>query len=100
MLALRHSEPIRPVRVRNDQVASFVACVFKFTTCGEMGRVELQNPDFAAYGRACCGDGYHVYTLEEFEAAFAAAPSCGRRASSTLRSPAGLSRTTAPRRTA
>ena len=37
---------------------------------GESGLVEFQNPDFAAYARACGADGYRVETLEEFEDAF------------------------------
>jgi acetolactate synthase I/II/III large subunit len=35
-------------------------------------------PDFAAYAKACGGDGYRVETLEEFERAFAAALAPGR----------------------
>jgi predicted transposase YbfD/YdcC len=36
------------------------------------------RPDFAAYVKACGGDGYRVETLEEFERAFAAALAAGR----------------------
>jgi acetolactate synthase-1/2/3 large subunit len=35
-------------------------------------------PDFAAYAKACGGDGYRVETPEQFERAFAAAVTSGR----------------------
>lgn len=44
----------------------------------ETGLVEFQNPDFAAYARACGADGYRVDTLEDFEEAFRAAIASGR----------------------
>ncbi len=44
----------------------------------ETGLVEFQNPDFAAYARACGADGYRVDTLGEFEDAFRAALVSGR----------------------
>jgi acetolactate synthase-1/2/3 large subunit len=44
----------------------------------ETGLVEFQNPDFAAYARACGADGYRVDTLQEFEHAFGAALASGR----------------------
>ena len=44
----------------------------------ETGLVEFDNPDFAAYARACGADGYRVDTLEDFEEAFAAALASGR----------------------
>lgn len=44
----------------------------------EHALVEFQNPDFAAYARACGADGRRVETLDEFEHAFAAALSSGR----------------------
>src|SRR5262245_49038774 len=52
--------------------------IFQFATFGETGLVEFQNPDFAAYARACGADGYRVDTLEEFTQAFAAALAAGR----------------------
>jgi acetolactate synthase-1/2/3 large subunit len=42
------------------------------------GLVEFENPDFAAYARACGADGYRVETIEQFEAAFATALRSGR----------------------
>jgi acetolactate synthase I/II/III large subunit len=47
--------------------------IFQFATYGETGLVEFENPDFAAYARACGADGYRVESLDEFEEAFAAA---------------------------
>jgi acetolactate synthase I/II/III large subunit len=44
----------------------------------ETGLVDFQNPDFAAYARACGADGYRVDTLEAFEDAFRAALGSGR----------------------
>jgi acetolactate synthase-1/2/3 large subunit len=44
----------------------------------ETGLVEFENPDFAAYARACGADGYRVDTLEDFEEAFRAAIASGR----------------------
>ena len=44
----------------------------------ETGLVEFQNPDFAAYARACGADGYRVDTLGDFEQAFRAALKSGR----------------------
>jgi acetolactate synthase I/II/III large subunit len=44
----------------------------------ETGLVEFENPDFAAYARACGADGYRVDTLGDFEQAFRAALESGR----------------------
>ncbi|MEU8118270.1 thiamine pyrophosphate-binding protein [Spirillospora sp. NPDC049024] len=52
--------------------------IFQIATYGESGLVEFENPDFAAYARACGADGYRVETLEEFEDAFSAALASGR----------------------
>jgi acetolactate synthase I/II/III large subunit len=47
--------------------------IFQFATFFETGLVEFENPDFAAYARACGADGYRVESLDELEEAFAAA---------------------------
>jgi acetolactate synthase I/II/III large subunit len=52
--------------------------IFQFATYGETGLVEFQNPDYAAYARACGAEGYRVDTLDEFKDAFAAALASGR----------------------
>jgi acetolactate synthase-1/2/3 large subunit len=46
--------------------------LYQLGTYGESGLVEFQNPDFAAYAKACGADGYRVERLDEFEDAFAA----------------------------
>ncbi|MFB4280334.1 thiamine pyrophosphate-dependent enzyme [Nonomuraea sp. MTCD27] len=52
--------------------------LYQLSTYLESGLVEFDNPDFAAYARACGADGHRVETLEEFEHAFRAALSSGR----------------------
>ncbi|MFJ8196480.1 thiamine pyrophosphate-binding protein [Streptomyces sp. NPDC096152] len=52
--------------------------LFQLATYRESALVEFQNPDFAAYARACGADGYRVETLDEFEEAFRAALASGR----------------------
>ncbi|MFD0377820.1 thiamine pyrophosphate-binding protein [Streptomyces sp. NPDC127112] len=52
--------------------------LFQLTAYGETALVEFQNPDFAAYARACGADGYCVDTLDAFEQAFRAALASGR----------------------
>ena len=52
--------------------------LYQLSTYGRSALVEFQNPDFAAYARACGADGYAVDTEEEFEQAFAAALASGR----------------------
>jgi acetolactate synthase I/II/III large subunit len=52
--------------------------LYQLVAYHETGLVEFQNPDFAAYARACGADGYRVDTLEQFEDAFRAALGSGR----------------------
>jgi acetolactate synthase I/II/III large subunit len=52
--------------------------LYQIETYHETGLVEFQNPDFAAYARACGADGYRAETLHEFEDAFQAALDSGR----------------------
>ncbi|MFF4764553.1 thiamine pyrophosphate-binding protein [Streptomyces sp. NPDC001292] len=52
--------------------------LFQLYAYGETGLVEFQNPDFAAYARACGAEGYRVETLKEFEDTFRAALTSGR----------------------
>ncbi len=54
--------------------------IYQIATYGESALVEFQNPDFAAYARACGADGYRVENLDEFKEAFAAAIESGRPA--------------------
>ena len=41
--------------------------LYQFTTYGETGLVEFQNPDFVACARACGADGYRVEDCEDFK---------------------------------
>jgi len=52
--------------------------LYQLETYHETGLVEFQNPDFAAYARACGADGYRADTLAEFEDAFQRALDSGR----------------------
>ena len=52
--------------------------LYQLETYHETGLVEFQNPDFAAYARACGADGYRTDTLTEFEDAFQRALGSGR----------------------
>lgn len=52
--------------------------IFQIATYFESGLVEFQNPDFAAYARACGAVGFSVDTLADFETAFTTALASGR----------------------
>ena len=52
--------------------------LYQLSAYGRSALVEFQNPDFAAYARACGADGYTVDTEDEFQQAFAAALASGR----------------------
>lgn len=76
MTAVEHEIPVIWV-IFNDGEFKLIK-LFQLVTYAESGLVEFQNPDFAAYARACGADGYQVETLEEFEEAFRAALASGR----------------------
>jgi acetolactate synthase-1/2/3 large subunit len=76
MTAVEHDIPVIWI-IFDDQEFKLIK-IFQFATYGETGLVEFQNPDFAAYARACGADGYRVETLEEFEDAFRAALAANR----------------------
>jgi acetolactate synthase I/II/III large subunit len=76
MTAVENDIPVIWV-IFNDSEYKLIK-MLQFTTYGETGLVEFQNPDFAAYARACGADGYRVDTLEDFTTAFAAALASGR----------------------
>jgi acetolactate synthase-1/2/3 large subunit len=76
MTAVENNIPVVWV-IFNDNEYKLIK-IFQFATYGETGLVEFQNPDFAAYARACGADGYRVDTLAEFTEAFAAALVSGR----------------------
>jgi len=76
MTAVEHDIPV--IWVIFDDNEFKLIKLYQFSTYGETGLVEFQNPDFAAYARACGADGYRVETLDEFKEAFAAAIAAGR----------------------
>ena len=71
MTAVEYSLPVIWVIFKDGEFK--LIKLYQLSAYLETGLVEFQNPDFAAYARACGADGYSVETLEEFERAFAAA---------------------------
>lgn len=76
MTAVEHEIPVIWI-IFDDQEFKLIK-LYQIAAYGETGLVEFQNPDFAAYARACGADGYRVETLEEFEDAFQNALISGR----------------------
>ncbi len=54
--------------------------LYQLSAYGESGLVEFENPDYAAYAKACGAQGYRVETLDEFEAALTEALALGKPA--------------------
>jgi len=52
--------------------------LFQLEAFHESGLIDFDNPDYAAYARACGAEGHRVETLEEFEVAFDAALASGK----------------------
>ena len=71
MTAVQNDVPVIWVIFNDDEYK--LVKLYQLATYGESGLVDFQNPDFAAYARACGADGYTVETMEEFEDAFRAA---------------------------
>jgi acetolactate synthase-1/2/3 large subunit len=71
MTAVEHRIPVTWI-IFNDGEFKLIKA-YQLLAYGETGLVEFQNPDFAAYARACGASGFRVETLEEFEAAYAEA---------------------------
>src|SRR5215475_7765446 len=76
MTAVQHNLPIVWV-IFNDGEFKLIK-LYQLEAFHESGLVDFQNPDWAAYARACRADGYTVDTLEGFEQAYAAALRSGR----------------------
>jgi len=76
MTAVQNEVPVIWVIFNDDEYK--LVKLYQLATYGESGLVDFQNPDFAAYAKACGADGYTVETLEEFEDAFRAALPSGR----------------------
>jgi acetolactate synthase-1/2/3 large subunit len=75
MTAVENDVPVIWV-IFNDGEYKIVK-LYQIATYGESALVDFQNPDFAAYAKACGADGYRVETLQEFEDAFATALGSG-----------------------
>ena len=71
MTAVEHRIPVIWI-IFNDGEFKLIKA-YQLLAYGETGLAEFQNPDFAAYARACGASGFKVETLEEFEAAYAEA---------------------------
>jgi acetolactate synthase I/II/III large subunit len=76
MTAVQYEIPVIWVIFDDDEFK--LIKLYQLEAYHETGLVEFANPDFATYARACGADGYRVDTLEDFEAAFAAALGSGR----------------------
>ena len=76
MTAVEHNLPV--IWVIFDDAEFKLIKIYQLATYLDTGLVEFQNPDYAAYARACGADGYTLETLEEFEAAFDSALASGR----------------------
>ncbi|MFI0712402.1 thiamine pyrophosphate-binding protein [Streptomyces inhibens] len=76
MTAVQNDVPVIWVIFNDDEYK--LVKLYQVATYGESGLVDFQNPDFAAYAKACGADGHRVETLEEFEAAFETALTSGR----------------------
>lgn len=76
MTAVEHNLPIVWV-IFNDGEFKLIK-LFQLQAFQETALVEFQNPDFAAYARACRADGYTVETIEDFAKAYTAALASGR----------------------
>jgi acetolactate synthase-1/2/3 large subunit len=71
MTAVQHNLPI--VWVIFDDGEFKLIRLYQLEAFHETGLVDFQNPDYAAYARACGADGYRVSTLRGFEKAYATA---------------------------
>jgi acetolactate synthase-1/2/3 large subunit len=71
MTAVEHDLPVIWV-IFDDREFKLIK-IFQLATYHESELVEFQNPDYAAYARACGADGYTVDSLHEFEKAFQSA---------------------------
>jgi acetolactate synthase-1/2/3 large subunit len=78
MTAVEHRIPVVWI-IFNDGEFKLIKA-YQLLAYGETGLVEFQNPDFAAYARACGASGFRVETIEEFEAAYAEALASNRPA--------------------
>lgn len=68
MTAVEHDIPV--IWIIFDDGQFKLIKLYQISEYGQTGLVEFQNPDFAAYARACGANGYLVEDEDQFEAAF------------------------------
>jgi acetolactate synthase I/II/III large subunit len=76
MTAVEHKIPVIWV-IFNDGEFKLIK-LYQLSAYMDSALVEFENPDYAAYARACGAVGHTVTTLEEFEDAFRASLGTGR----------------------
>jgi acetolactate synthase I/II/III large subunit len=76
MTAVENDIPVIWV-IFNDNEYKLVK-LYQLATYLDTGLVEFENPDFAAYAKACGAEGFEVETLDEFKEAFAMALASGK----------------------
>lgn len=76
MTAVQYDIPVIWV-IFNDREFKLIK-LYQLSAFLKTGLVEFDNPDYAAYARACGAEGYAVDRLEEFEDAFKAALASGK----------------------
>ena len=76
MTAVEHDIPV--IWIIFDDSEFKLIKLYQLSEFHHSGLVEFQNPDFAAYAKACGANGYRVDDEDEFEAAFADALASGR----------------------
>lgn len=78
MTAVEHDIPVIWI-IFNDGQFKLIK-IYQLSEYFKTGLVEFENPDFAAYARACGALGFNVNDEDEFEAAFDEALAAGRPA--------------------
>jgi len=76
MTAVEHDIPVIWV-IFNDNQFKLIK-LYQLSEFHDSGLVEFENPDFAAYAKACGANGYRVEDEDEFEQAFKDALASGR----------------------
>jgi len=76
MTAVEHDIPVIWV-IFNDNQFKLIK-LYQLSEFHDSGLVEFENPDFAAYAKACGANGYRVEDEDEFEEAFKDALASGR----------------------
>jgi acetolactate synthase-1/2/3 large subunit len=78
MTAIQYNIPVTWVIFNNGEFN--VIKKFLLNLFGEEAFMQFQNPDFVKYAEACGAFGVRVEKIEDFDAAFKKALSCGKPA--------------------